>query len=146
MIPTDNDSTVEDGVARSNRRLPAKHCGLAFIQHKNFATALKGVQQERTISDTFDQSVSGETVVKMLDLDILVGSGGVLSHAPRRSQAAHMLIDAFQPEGVTELAVDSIFMMAAFGECWRKFMRKRRFRFSRKDWSDPVGFYDLSGG
>ena len=51
----------------------------------------------------------------MIDLDILVGSGGVISHAPDRRQAAAMLIDAFQPEGVTRLAVDSIFMMPHLG-------------------------------
>jgi hypothetical protein len=39
----------------------------------------------------------------------------VLSHAPRRSQAMMMLIDAFQPEGITRLAVDSIFMMPHLG-------------------------------
>ena len=48
-------------------------------------------------------------------VDILVGSGGVLSHAPRRAQAAMMLIDAFLPEGITQLAVDSIFMMPQLG-------------------------------
>ena len=88
---------------------------MAFIQHKSFAVGLKGVQQERTISDAFDQTASGLTLVKMMELDILVGSGGVLSHAPRRSQAAHMMIDAFEPEGVTRLAVDSIFMMPQLG-------------------------------
>ena len=61
---------------------------LAFIQHKLLAVGLKGVQQERTISDTFEQTESGATLVNMMDLDILVGSGGVLSHAPRRVQAA----------------------------------------------------------
>jgi len=44
-----------------------------------------------------------------------VGSGGVLSHAPRRQQAMLMMIDAFQPEGLTHLAVDSIFMMPQLG-------------------------------
>jgi hypothetical protein len=39
----------------------------------------------------------------------------VLSHAPQRVQAAALLIDAFQPEGVTRLAVDSIFMMPHLG-------------------------------
>jgi hypothetical protein len=39
----------------------------------------------------------------------------VLSHAPRRSQAALMLIDAFLPEHLTELAVDSIFMAPQLG-------------------------------
>jgi hypothetical protein len=51
----------------------------------------------------------------MMDLDLLVGSGGVLSHAPRRQQAAMMLIDGFLPEGLTRLAVDSIFMMPQLG-------------------------------
>jgi hypothetical protein len=51
----------------------------------------------------------------MMDVGLIIGSGGVLSHAPRREQAAMMMIDAFQPEGVTELAVDSIFMMPQLG-------------------------------
>ena len=88
---------------------------LAFIQHKNFATVLKGVQQQRTIADAFEQSSSGATIVNMMTLDMLIGSGGVLSHAPRRQQSALMMIDAFLPEGVTRLAVDSIFMMPQLG-------------------------------
>ena len=88
---------------------------LAFIQHKNFATVLKGVQQQRTIADAFEQSASGLTIVNMMTLDMLIGSGGVLSHAPRRQQSALMMIDAFMPEGITRLAVDSIFMMPQLG-------------------------------
>ena len=88
---------------------------LAFIQHKSFATVLKGVQQQRTIADAFEQSGSGATIVNMMTLDMLIGSGGVLSHAPRRQQSAMMMIDAFLPEGVTRLAVDSIFMMPQLG-------------------------------
>ena len=88
---------------------------LAFIQHKNFATVLKGVQQQRTIADAFEQSSSGGTIVNMMSLDMLIGSGGVLSHAPRRQQAALMMVDAFMPEGITRLAVDSIFMMPQLG-------------------------------
>jgi uncharacterized protein (TIGR01319 family) len=88
---------------------------LAFIQHKSFATVLKGVQQQRTIADAFEQTSSGATLVNMMTLDMLVGSGGVLSHAPRRQQAAMMLIDAFLPEGITRLSVDSIFMMPQLG-------------------------------
>lgn len=88
---------------------------LAFIQHKSFATVLKGVQQQRTIADAFEQTSSGASLVNMMTLDILVGSGGVLSHAPKRQQAAMMMIDAFVPEGITRLAVDSIFMMPQLG-------------------------------
>jgi uncharacterized protein (TIGR01319 family) len=88
---------------------------LAFIQHKSFATELKGIQQQRTIGDAFTQELGGQTLVNMMSLDMLVGSGGVLSHAPRRQQGALMLIDGFLPEGITRLAVDSIFMMPQLG-------------------------------
>ncbi|MFQ6002668.1 MAG: glutamate mutase L, partial [Candidatus Zixiibacteriota bacterium] len=88
---------------------------LAFIQHKSFATELKGIQQQRTIADAFEQVAGGQTLVNMMSLDMLVGSGGVLSHAPRRQQAALMLIDGFLPEGITRLTVDSIFMMPQLG-------------------------------
>ena len=99
---------IEQAIAREALRL-------SFIQHKEFAVALKGVQTKRTISDAFDQSESGATLVNMMELDLLVGSGGVLSHAPRREQAARMLVDAFMPTGITQLAVDSIFMMPQLG-------------------------------
>jgi len=99
---------IEQSIAREALRL-------SFKQHKEFAVGLKGIQKERTISDAFEQTTSGESLVNMMDLDLLVGSGGVLSHAPRREQSAKMLIDAFMPEGITQLAVDSIFMMPQLG-------------------------------
>ena len=99
---------IEHAVAREALRL-------ALVQHRELAVGLKGVQSERTLSDVFDQGASGASLIDMMQLDLLVGSGGVLSHAPRRIQTAAMLVDAFQPEGVTALAVDSIFMMPHLG-------------------------------
>ena len=99
---------VEQAIAREALRL-------AFDQHRALAVGLKGVQSKRTLADVFEQGATGESLVEMMTLDLLVGSGGVLSHAPRRAQSCAMLIDAFQPEGVTRLAVDSIFMMPHLG-------------------------------
>ena len=99
---------VEQAIAREALRL-------AFDQHRALAVGLKGVQSKRTLADVFEQGTTGESLVEMMTLDMLVGSGGVLSHAPRRAQSSAMLIDAFQPEGVTRLAVDSIFMMPHLG-------------------------------
>ncbi|HDS74279.1 MAG TPA: methylaspartate mutase [Firmicutes bacterium] len=98
---------IEQALAREALRL-------AFIQHKALAVGLKGVAKERTLSDVFAQS-EDESLIDMMRLDLLVGSGGVLSHAPRRQQSMQMMIDSFQPEGVTRLAVDSIFMMPHLG-------------------------------
>src|SRR5881397_1907675 len=99
---------IEQAIAREALRL-------ALIHHKSLATGLKGVQQERSISDVFEQKASGETLVDMLQLDLIVGSGGILSHAPRRVQAMLMMVDAYEPLGVTRLSVDSIFMMPHLG-------------------------------
>src|SRR5580692_5292370 len=88
---------------------------LAYVQHKEFATTLKGVQQQRTVGDLFSQEKGGRSIVDNMALDLLVASGGVLSHAPRMEQTAAMLIDAFEPEGITTLAKDSIFMMPHLG-------------------------------
>jgi len=111
--PTTIPQTLEELVIE--QAISREALRLAFEQHKMLAVGLKGVQQERTISDTFEQTGSGATLVRLDHLDLLVGSGGVLSHAPRRAQAALMLLDAFLPEHVTELAVDSIFMMPQLG-------------------------------
>jgi len=102
------DLKIEQAIAREALRL-------AFEQHKSMAVGLKGVQQARTISDVFDQSMTGETLIDLMVLNLIIGSGGILSHAPRRHQAALMMIDAFLPEGITRLAVDSIFMMPHLG-------------------------------
>ena len=98
----------EQAVAREALRL-------AFVQHRSFATNLKGVQQQRTVGDVFTQQDAGASLVDRMRMDLLVASGGVLSHAPRLEQTAAMLLDSFEPEGFTELAKDSIFMMPHLG-------------------------------
>ena len=108
-IPQTLEALVfEQAVAREALRL-------AYIQHKEFATTLKGVQQQRTVGDMFHQQGGGRSIVDNMRLDLLIASGGVLSHAPRMQQTAAMLIDAFEPEGFTTLAKDSIFMMPHLG-------------------------------
>ena len=102
------DLLLEQAVAREALRL-------ALVHHGALASGLKGVQQARTMADVFTQTASGASLLDMMSLGLIIGSGGILSHAPRRAQAALMMIDAFQPEGVTQLAVDSIFMMPQLG-------------------------------
>lgn len=98
---------LEQAVAREALRLALEH-------HKQLAVRLKGVHVQRTISEVLG-AAEEETLVDMMSLNLIIGSGGVLSHAPKRNQAMLMLLDAFQPEGVTEIAVDSIFMMPHLG-------------------------------
>jgi uncharacterized protein (TIGR01319 family) len=103
-----SDLQIEQALAREALRG-------SLEEHRALATGLKGVQTERTISDAISQETGGASIIDMMRLDLMVGSGGVLSHAPRRAQCMQMMIDAFQPEGVTRIAVDSIFMMPHLG-------------------------------
>jgi uncharacterized protein (TIGR01319 family) len=103
------DLQIEQAVAREALRL-------AFDHHRSLARGLEGgAGVAAGIAGAFDEKRTGKTLVNMMALDMIVGSGGVLSHAPRRAQSALMMMDAYQPEGVTLLTVDSIFMMPQLG-------------------------------
>jgi uncharacterized protein (TIGR01319 family) len=92
---------------------------LAFEQHKEVATMKGEISHLRALLMSYDQIAAArserKTIVDIAGIDMLVGSGGALSHAPRRAQAALMILNAFLPVGVTFLAVDSIFMMPHLG-------------------------------
>lgn len=103
-----DDLLIEHAVAREAMRL-------AFMHHKSLARPLRGITRLRDISEMFEQSTFEQTYIDMMKVKWLAGTGGLLSHAPRRAQSALMLIDAFQPEGVTKLAQDSVFMMPHLG-------------------------------
>lgn len=98
---------VEHAIAREALRLGFQH-------HKNLARPLEGVLADTGIHRIFDQA-SVETYIDLMKLGYVVGTGGLLSHAPRRVQSMLMLIDGFQPEGVTRLMQDSVFMMPHLG-------------------------------
>ncbi|NVM22591.1 MAG: glutamate mutase L [Desulfobacterales bacterium] len=98
---------IEQAVAREALRLGLEH-------HKTIATRLKGVKIDRDTGYIFDQKLE-ETYIKMMIIDIIAGTGGLLSHAPRRLQSMLILTDAFQPEGVTRMFQDSVFMMPHLG-------------------------------
>lgn len=111
--PTTIPQTLEDLIIE--QAISREALRLAFEHHKSLAVGLKGIQQQRSVGDMFDQTNTGATLINLMELGILVGSGGVLSHAPRIIQTALMMLDAFVPEGFTWLTKDSIFMMPQLG-------------------------------
>jgi uncharacterized protein (TIGR01319 family) len=104
---TINDLIIEHAVAREALRLGLEH-------HKTIATRLKGVTVERTVGDLLDQGLE-DTYIDLMHFSVIAGTGGLLSHAPKRIQSLLILTDAFQPEGITRLFQDSVFMMPHLG-------------------------------
>ena len=42
-----------------------------------------------------------DSYIDMMKIDVIAGTGGLLSHAPKRIQSLLILTDAWQPESVT---------------------------------------------
>lgn len=104
---TVRDLWLEQAVCREALRLSLNH-------HRSLAIGLEE-KREGGIADLFKQSSERYELVDLMKLDVAIGSGGVLSHAPSRMQAALMLVEGFGLQGITQLAVDSIFMMPHLG-------------------------------
>ena len=50
-----------------------------------------------------------------LDADLILATGGILSHVPKYGQAVLMLLDALQPRGVTSLVLDRTMLISQLG-------------------------------
>jgi len=109
---TFNELMVEHAIAREALRLGFQH-------HKTLARPLQGVgvsDDQKGVSRLFEEQADfSTTYIDMLKIGLIGGTGGLLSHAPRRIQSAIILIDGFRPEGVTRLVQDSVFMMPHLG-------------------------------
>ena len=66
------------------------------------------------MGDLLDQGLE-DTYIDMMNFSVICGTGGLLSHAPKRTQSLLILTDAFQPEGITRMFQDSVFMMPHLG-------------------------------
>lgn len=53
--------------------------------------------------------------VELPNSDLILATGGILSHAPRYGQVAMILLDALQPRGVTSLVLDKTMLISQLG-------------------------------
>lgn len=100
------DLWLEQAVCREALRLS--------YEHHLYLTQETSKRKRGGIADIFNQNTSFEHLDPMM-LDIVIGSGGVLSHAPRRIEAVLMMVEGFGLQGITEIAVDSVFMLPHLG-------------------------------
>lgn len=95
---TGEEATVVRAAAREAMRL-----GLEL--HRNYVTRLKGVRVERTIADIFGQFMEA-SLLDLMKTHAVIGRGGIFTDEQTNGNAALLLLDAVQPEGVTEIMVD----------------------------------------
>ena len=108
-LPHDEISLlVEQAVAREALRL-------ALDQHQQLVVELKGNvpvgDWKRSSQDFFNN----RSTFDIENIGLIIGSGGVISHAPSLQQAAALLVDAFLPLGWTDLMLDRNFTLPHIG-------------------------------
>ena len=86
---------------------------LGVTGHKAIAQRLKGVVTERTLSDMFEQALE-PTLLNMMKTQLVVGKGDAFKNQTIEDSTM-ILLDALQPEGVTELYLDPENMAAPLG-------------------------------
>ena len=108
------------------------------------------MQTVRTIGELMDQKETGATLVNMMSLDMIIGSGG-LTTLPDASRRAIRRWTPISPKEITMLAVDSILMTprscgAAIDGASRKRPRRRferdcliKLGMDRAGWEDETG-------
>ncbi len=106
-----DDLCFEQAAAREALRL-------ALVDHEAAMQPLRGGRDAVTAGGRLAFDLVSDVPPPAIDwprVRLLLGSGGPLANAPRRTQAALMLVDACRPVGVTELAVDSVFVLPHLG-------------------------------
>ena len=99
---------IEHAVAREALRLGLEH-------HKLIARPLLGARRDQSMEDRMGSQTRTASYIDMTKMEWVGGTGGLLSHAPRRVQSMLCLIDGFGVEGVTKLFQDSVFMIPHLG-------------------------------
>ena len=100
------EQQIQAAVAREAIRL-------GIEGHKVIASRLKGVITERTLSDMFDQALE-PTLINMMKTHVVVGKGDAFN-SKTMENSMMILMDAIQPEGITELYLDPENMAAPLG-------------------------------
>jgi len=95
---TTEETMVQQAAAREAIRI-------GLEQHKSIATRLKGVPLTRTISDMFEQFLEA-SLLDLMNTQAIIGRGPIFTNDPTYKSATLLLLDALQPEGVTEILVD----------------------------------------
>ena len=117
--PTDDfQIAIEQAIAR-------EAIGMSKKQHlkMNFNTANVGFLEkvkyrdlEKIMEMFYFEKEKEKHSFHIFDINIMIGAGGVISHTQNKNQAFAMIIDGFQPQGITEIWRDKDFITPHLGK------------------------------
>ena len=120
-IPTDSfQNSIEHAVAREAIRMSKKqHMDMNFnTKQIGFLDKIKKNRNDLekiTEAFYFEKALESKKF-HMHDINILIGSGGVLAHTENNAQALAIIYDGFRPEGITEIWKDKHFISPHMGK------------------------------
>jgi uncharacterized protein (TIGR01319 family) len=112
---TDMQFSVENAVAREAMRLALRyHRDFIEAKRAKYLLDIFGKHLKPGFPLPYRMAKVGKVDWEPGKIDLIVGSGGALSYAPREN-ALSMIIDAFEPTGITKIGVDNRFLMPHLG-------------------------------
>ncbi len=117
-IPTDDlELAIEQATAIEAIRMSVEqHLTMHFnIQNLGFLDKLKNRDVDPFVEQMYVEKSLEHRSFHLREIHKLIGSGGIISHAPVKEQAMAMLICGFQPGGITELWRDKDFISPHLG-------------------------------
>lgn len=119
LIPTDDTALhIEQALSRIALQLSLQqHLQMNFsISQVGHFLKMKDDELDPFHEQFYRDKLNEMAEFRLQDFDVMIGAGGVISHAPTPEQAAIMLIDGLQPRGATELWRDKHFISPHLGK------------------------------
>ncbi|MFO7659906.1 MAG: glutamate mutase L, partial [Candidatus Cloacimonadaceae bacterium] len=124
-VPERYSGSVADATLHIEQALARIGLQLSLQQHLNMNFSISQIGHFLRIKNDeldpfheqfFQEKLNAKSEFRLQDFQMLIGAGGVISHAPTAKQAAIMLIDGLQPRGLTELWRDKHFITPHLGK------------------------------
>ncbi|TET61091.1 hypothetical protein E3J48_05960 [Candidatus Aerophobetes bacterium] len=112
---TDLQVSIESAIAREAIRLAFKyHIDFVEAKRAKYLIDVFGKHLKAKVPLPYRIAKVGKIDWEPGKIDLILGSGGTLAYTPRES-ALSVIIDAFEPAGVTNIGVDSKFLLPHLG-------------------------------
>lgn len=119
QIPSEDASLhIEQALSRIALQLSLQqHLQMNFsVSQVGHFIKMKNDELDPFHEQFYRDKLNEQAEFRLQDFDMIIGAGGVISHAPKPEQAALMLIDGLQPRGATEIWRDRHFISPHLGK------------------------------
>lgn len=94
-----------------------QHMEMHFYEVKwNQFAQVKNAARDPFYEHVYTEKVISGMKFNLAGLDVVIGAGGVISHAPSKLQALHVIVHGFKPLGMTEIWRDKHFISPHLGK------------------------------